>query len=290
MEKLVQKQSRATVFAHYDKNNTIQDYVIYYLKELKKVSEIIIFVSDTCLSENEINKISSIANIAIAKPHGEYDFGSYKIGFKYLEDNNIIDIIDELIFVNNSCFGPVIDIETLWENMKNKPCDFWGNSFNLSGDLLHVQSYFLVFKKHVFTSEVFNNFIHNITKQNSKDDIIKKYEIGLSQLLIKKNFLPKAYLIDKCNIAGILIFWNKMSPFIKISLAKKTYFYLYKIALKILWHKYKLKYPQNLIYDYLKQNKTSKKIQNNIKILREIFVRLRFKEKRCFFFGRWYTW
>ncbi len=28
---------RAVVFAHYDKYNSIQEYVLYYLKELRKV-------------------------------------------------------------------------------------------------------------------------------------------------------------------------------------------------------------------------------------------------------------
>ena len=37
---------RAVVFAHYDKYNSIQEYVLYYLKELRKVADTIIFVSD----------------------------------------------------------------------------------------------------------------------------------------------------------------------------------------------------------------------------------------------------
>lgn len=286
----MQNQKRATVFAHYDKNNTVQDYVFYYLEELKKVSEIIIFVSDSSLNENEIKKISSIANVVIAKPHGEYDFGSYKIGFKYLEDNNIIDIIDELVFANDSCFGPVIDIKKLWQDMNNKSCDYWGISYNLSKKLLHVQSYFLVFKKQVFNSDIFKDFMYKITTQKSKDEIVLKYEIGLSQLLIDNKFLPETYLCDNCDIASQLIFWKNMAPFVKVSLAKKTYFPLYKIALKILWHKYKLNYPQSLIFGYLKQNKTSKEFKYNIKTLKEIFLRLRFKEKRCFIFGHWFCW
>ncbi|MBT5828295.1 MAG: lipopolysaccharide biosynthesis-like protein, partial [Alphaproteobacteria bacterium] len=36
---------RITIFAHFDKQNIIDDYVIDYLKELRKYSEII-FVSD----------------------------------------------------------------------------------------------------------------------------------------------------------------------------------------------------------------------------------------------------
>ncbi len=39
--------NRVAVFAHYDKSNLIQDYVVYYLSELKKCAGKIIFVSDS---------------------------------------------------------------------------------------------------------------------------------------------------------------------------------------------------------------------------------------------------
>ena len=40
------KESYIAVFAHFDKDNLIDDYVVEYLQELKKVAEKIIFVSD----------------------------------------------------------------------------------------------------------------------------------------------------------------------------------------------------------------------------------------------------
>ncbi|MFM7702988.1 MAG: sugar nucleotide-binding protein, partial [Alphaproteobacteria bacterium] len=36
----------ATIFAHYDKDQIIDDYVIFYLENLRKISDYIIFVSD----------------------------------------------------------------------------------------------------------------------------------------------------------------------------------------------------------------------------------------------------
>jgi lipopolysaccharide biosynthesis protein len=47
---------RIIIFAHFDKQNIIDPYVIDYLKELKKYSEII-FVSDGDLAKSEIYKI-----------------------------------------------------------------------------------------------------------------------------------------------------------------------------------------------------------------------------------------
>jgi lipopolysaccharide biosynthesis protein len=46
-----------------------------------------------------------------------------------------------------------------------------------------LQSFFLVFKRHVFTSDAFAEFIDSIQAEASKMDIIEKYEVGLSQVL-----------------------------------------------------------------------------------------------------------
>ena len=44
---------RAVIFVHWDKDLTIDDYVVYYLKELKKVIEKVIFVSANNLSSEK---------------------------------------------------------------------------------------------------------------------------------------------------------------------------------------------------------------------------------------------
>ena len=37
--------NRVAIFAHYDKKNIIDDYVIFYILELKKIANEVIFVS-----------------------------------------------------------------------------------------------------------------------------------------------------------------------------------------------------------------------------------------------------
>ena len=51
-----------SVFAHFDKDTIIDDYVIYYLQALRAVSEKIIFVSDCDLDERELLKLDGIAD------------------------------------------------------------------------------------------------------------------------------------------------------------------------------------------------------------------------------------
>ena len=175
--------NRAIIFAHYDKYNVVDDYVYYYLKELQKNALHLIFVSTAKLIEKDIVKVSRYCSKVIVRENIGYDFMSYKVGlesFNYLE-------YDEVILCNDSVYGPLYPLTTLFSDMKNQECDFWGitesNVLNY-----HLQSYFLVFRKQVLSSLIFKNFFDTIKILKNKNDIIEQYEIGLSQQLLRNSF------------------------------------------------------------------------------------------------------
>lgn len=211
---------RTVVFAHYDKDNIVDDYVIYYLKALKEICSCIIFVSCNPIKNKDC--LEGIADYIIDDKHNEYDFGSYKRGFFYLKENNLDT--DELIFANDSCYGPVSPLQSVFEKMSD--CDFWGitkNKFGIKNKKHcirpHLQSYFLVFKKSVINSQCFYEFISSIKQETSKFDVITNYEIGLSEFLEKNNFKSDFYLKEFYEIDNPTIkIWKKLvekSPFIK---------------------------------------------------------------------------
>ena len=51
---------RLCVFAHWDRDNIIDDYVIYYLKALKQVVSTLVFVSDCDLPLKELEKLQKL--------------------------------------------------------------------------------------------------------------------------------------------------------------------------------------------------------------------------------------
>lgn len=176
---------RAAVFAHYDKDKIIDDYVIYYLKSLKEIFDNIVFVSCLEIPEEETAKLDGIADYVICENHNEYDFGSYKRGYFYLAANGLDEKFDELAFINDSCYGPLYPLKPVIEQVGD--CDFWGITRNLEWRE-HIQSFFMVFKKQVFKSEVFKDFMASIEEETDKLDIVTKYEIGLSRLLLENGF------------------------------------------------------------------------------------------------------
>ncbi len=225
---------RAAVFAHYDKDSVIDEYVVYYLNELKKIADTIIFVSCCNLDDKELSKINGIASHVIAQFHDEYDFGSYKRGFLYLKDK--LNEFDELIFANDSCYGPLYPLENIFSTMEAENCDFWGitkNNYGYKKSLgrffvkrPHVQSYFIVFNKNIFTKEFFENFILSIKHQDTKKQIVSNYEIGLTELLVENGFHYKTFINAYERINNITILkWRQIiekyqMPFVKCSLPR----------------------------------------------------------------------
>lgn len=225
---------RAVVFAHYDKDNLIDDYVVYYVSALKKAGCDVVFVSCKELAQTELEKLNGLVIHTITGNHDEYDFGSYKRGFLYLEPK--LSEYDELIFANDSCYGPLYPISEVFAEMEKKNCDFWEITKNNFGYIkqfkhyfvrrTHIQSYFIAFKNNIFTQEFFANFINSIKHEQEKRDIIINYEIGLSELLIKQGYrfavLVNAY--NRINNASVLK-WRQLilrykMPFFKCSLPR----------------------------------------------------------------------
>ena len=190
-----QEDKNIAIFAHYDKHNIIDDYVLIYLQNIKKFCSKIIFVSDGTLSHQEQQKISKITNNIIAKKHQEYDFGSWKLGFNFLKEKYPQDFTNtnKLIFANDSCYC-ISKFDSLFAQIDKMPeIDCFGITDSKKyGDYTqyidyHLQSYFLVFQNNLFKESFFNDFMQNITKETDKVDIIVKYEVGLSKTMSKNN-------------------------------------------------------------------------------------------------------
>ena len=219
---------RLAIFAHFDKNNIIEDYVVYYVNQLKKHCEKVLFLTLSNLSEEEQNKLEDV--ILLNVNHNEYDFGSYKKGFNYAKEHSLLENIDEIIFVNDSvyCINP---LDKIFENEPNS--NFWGIVENKYGfknfeklcfskKSPHIQSWFIAFRKNVFESEVFQEFLSSIKEEKCKNDIILKYEIKLTQTLVNSGFTYSTILNKfKNSYNPSIYYWREILkeniPFVKRS-------------------------------------------------------------------------
>lgn len=179
------------LFAGYDKNGIIDDYVIYYIKKLSEFADVY-YYGDFDAKVGELKKIEKYVKESYAKRHGKYDYGSWgelikKIGWKNIQN------YDQLILANDSCYGPLYPFEEVFSYMNKKKCDFWGLSCG-KGYHIHLQSYFLVFRKPVLQTDYIKDFLSKVKKQPSLKEVCELYEDQFTFYLKKNGFSYDSYI------------------------------------------------------------------------------------------------
>ena len=186
--------NRLFLFAGFNKSCIIDDALIYYVKSLSKYGDVILCMDCDC-KKSELEKIKKYTIHTITGRHGEYDFGSYKRCFQYAQDKNILKNYDVLYLVNDSVFGPILNINKTLNNIESINTD--AASLVVSKHRTHsfMESWFIRLNKKIFMSNWFNNFMYGIKQEQNKADITIKYEHGLSNLITS----------NKCSWSGLFI-------------------------------------------------------------------------------------
>ncbi len=231
------KHKRVAIFASFSGNGTVASHNLHYLDGLRTCCDAVYFVSDNPLFEEEQKKLRNLVNGMIVSRHGEYDFGSYRRGWEWIMNNNILLEDDELLFCNDSCYGPFYPFEKVFAKMADRECDFWGlTTYNIrhkkSGRLRpHLQSFFLVFKNRVHTSGIFREFMMSIQKLPPpvRENVVERYEFEITNLLEDAGFTMDAYIPEEVSdrLAGLIYKGGTLIEKYNMPLLKvKPYFYI----------------------------------------------------------------
>lgn len=178
------------VFAHFDRDGIVDDYVVHYLRALDELDCEIVFVSTAeDMADAEIEKISPFCRWYIVKQNIGYDFASWRTGLETVTD---FSGYDRIILANDSVYGPLQDLNGIFDEMGRRHLDFWGITDSLRYGR-HLQSYFMVFEKPVIESATFRSFWRNLPDYRNKHVIITQGEVGLSHRLTAAGFHFAAY-------------------------------------------------------------------------------------------------
>jgi len=204
---------RICLFAGYNSDGIVEEYVFDYLKELSTYADIFYMAEGPVPSSMDIDKLLNCCKNIYFIDHGKYDFGSYSELAKKYVGWDIIEEYDELIFANDSCFC-VQEFKKVFKTMEAYRCDVWGllatdernyQYYYTLEDYLNIPSskvpyfcigtYFIVFRNVVVKDEKFRKFINSVRKETDRHQVCMKYEIGLTRFL-KKNRYKISLFID----------------------------------------------------------------------------------------------
>ena len=200
---------RVCLFAAYDLDGVVDDYVVAYLRELSRFADVY-YLADCVMPDAELAKLAGITKGAWARRHGMYDFGSFAILARELVGWDVIDGYDELLLVNDSCYL-LRSLDHVFESMASRECDWWGMQATKVGFTggeerrilaedevqrvmvtpewrqmwrLHLSSYFLCLRRPAHQEPDVRRLLNSVVPQGLKNEIITKYEVGLSRALI----------------------------------------------------------------------------------------------------------
>ncbi|GAA1521867.1 hypothetical protein GCM10009788_27170 [Nocardioides humi] len=220
---LAEGARRICLYAAYDADGVIDDYVLHYLRELSRHADVY-YLADGVMPRAELDKLADVTVAAWAIPHARYDFGSYSMLATELVGWETIEQYDELLFANDSCYL-LRSLDETFARMDRRPADWWGmqaTKMDFSrGEghtrpiplaeakrlhtpveewnphyRIHLSSYLLAFRRPVFTDPGFRRRLGAVVKQAFKDLVILKYEIGLSDYLIDAGFDFDTFIPD----------------------------------------------------------------------------------------------
>ena len=129
----------------------------------------------------------------LARRHGGYDFGSYRLGLAEAEFRGWLTSASHVLLCNDSVIGPLFELEPVVRKMINSAAPVWGltESYLYSP---HLQSYFLLIQSEVIFNPAVREFFGSVVPQSSRHDVIQAYELGFSRLIKSLGFSWKALL------------------------------------------------------------------------------------------------
>lgn len=220
------KARRVCLFAGYDPDGLIDQYVLDFIEELQKYADVY-YLADGDLQPGELQKLAPITKGAWAFRHGEYDFGSYSRLARDLVGWEVIRTYDEMLLVNDSSYL-LSSLKPVFDKMDAKSCDWWGlqatkgltatrdvasNRFDEKIAMetvlrrlvpsyekdecydFHIGSYFLAFRAPVLEENgVLQQLLDSVRKERSKKNIVLRYEIGMTRRLLLAGHKPATFI------------------------------------------------------------------------------------------------
>jgi lipopolysaccharide biosynthesis protein len=216
------------LFAHYDPDGKVDDYVLRYLKHIKELNFSIVFVSTARLPAAAVERLRAECFDVVLRDNIGLDFGSWAAGFA--KHGAAID--GRLLLANDSVYGPIGSLSAAIGRLTSGPADFYGfvESIEIAP---HLQSWFLLFEPSVVRDPAFTAILSRSYSAMSKQQIIVQGEVDLTRRLVdaglRYNALyrsTQASLIERSLLGNPSHFlWRELLfdegiPFLKVELLR----------------------------------------------------------------------
>lgn len=151
---------RLVVYAFFDKDGQVDDYVVHSLNGLRPHAAHIMVVANGSLTASSRATLEATADQVLVRENEGFDIGAHRAALRHLGDT--VREFDEIVLTNDTWFGPVRSWDPVFARMDREACHFWGltdhapsrsNPFTRGGRApYHLQSYWIAVRRAMFES------------------------------------------------------------------------------------------------------------------------------------------
>lgn len=174
---------RFAVFVHFDRNGRVNAFVRDYVQALRDAGCEVIFVTNAGeLQPTALALLQPMCRTIIVRRNVGYDFAAMRDGLAAVPVAP--DALDFVLIANDSVYGPFTPLGPVLARMDFTKADVWGATESWQRRY-HLQSFFLAAGPAALSSKAWREFWGKLRPVRSKHWIVTRYEVGLTQALVR---------------------------------------------------------------------------------------------------------
>ena len=191
---------RLGIFAYFDADDIVDDYVAYLVSETGKYCARQVCIVNGTLTRESEDKLRAAGGEVVFRENRGYDITAYRDA---LLSQDLSDI-DEVLFYNQTIFGPVCPLDAMFREMNARDVDFWGLSRHKGAKHAswdeneafppHVQSYWFAVRKPMLTDGRFLDYWNNLPAIETYWDAVRKHEVRFTKHFADLGFAWDVFL------------------------------------------------------------------------------------------------
>ena len=163
---------------------------MFYIKQLIASGYAVVFVTNSGkLTEAGAVALREICTAIFVRRNSGYDFGAWRDVIEALKLP--AQDTQELLILNDSMYGPLRPLEPMLSKLNYAEADIWGLTESWQ-HRYHLQSFFLGFGPKALHSLAFAKFWRDIQNVPFKSFIVREYEVGFTQTMLKAGLRCRA--------------------------------------------------------------------------------------------------
>ena len=189
------------VFTHWDGAGEVRPHVLHQVRGLAAAGLSVLFVTNAgSLKPAALEALKPICAGVMVRRNVGYDFGAWREGLAHLNLPRADTAM--VVIANDSVYGPLAPMDEMLMRIDFDIADVWGCTETWQSRY-HIQSYFMAFSPRVVASETWRRFWAGVRPTWAKTWLIRLYEVGLTQALLKGGFTCRAIWPYETLVAGI---------------------------------------------------------------------------------------